>query len=463
MKLHSSNLELRAIKTICAGGKAGNRVLGKLHEDMLNTSAAQTAYRRIVALTRKGGELPSWQTLCEDPVISEKDRAVLQKFKKPSFKVKETKSSLNTLKKYAHKRGLLLLAEEIVNTLQEDQVDVEKLVNTTVDHVHKIRAGSKQAKVWRFGDKSNSGGMLKSIVKGKGVKGIPTYYDPWDNVNKVIPESAVMMLAGPTGGGKSQVALNMAMNQAEGGFTVCMGSFEMSPEENMVRMIARESQIPMHKVQRGQEGMSKAERKKAVKSYLNWEKRCKKSGGALFIVENETLPTPIEFLYSCKAYAPDIIIIDYLALMDGIDGDDDWRKLAEAVRQCKRFAKANKIPVVFLAQLADDGASLRYSKRMLDDCDIAWFWKADPEDREAGLLPVTHKKARNVNPVPFSFAADMSIASMKGATDKDIARAKKKRIDKASGGMGMKGKAIKGSDKKRVVLRDLASSNMDDL
>ena len=458
MKLHSPNLELRAIKTICAGGKASNQILGALSTEMLNTSAASTAYRRMIALTRKGGELPSWSTLCEDPIISESDRKTLRNFKKPTLKPKETQGALNLLKAYSYKRGLAILADNIMTTLSEDKVDIDALVNSAVDQIHKVRAGSKQAKVHKFGAGSNVKKMLKSIVKGTGIKGVPSFLEAWDDANKVIPQDACVMVAAPTGGGKSIFALNMGMNQAQGGFTVCLGSFEMTPESNMVRMIARQAKIPIHKIVQGEKGLTKKEQKRAVADYLAWEAKCDKSGGALYIVENETLPTVTEFLYSCKAYAPDIIIIDYLALLDGIDGDDDWRALAEAVRQCKRFATANRIPVVFLAQLSDDGQSLRYSKRMLDDCDIAWFLRADVEDKEAGILPVTHRKARNCSPVKFSLHTEYEFSYMRTATDKDKSGAVKKKTDK-TGSRSKDGKA----KAKRTVLRDLASASVDDL
>jgi hypothetical protein len=96
----------------------------------------------------------------------------------------------------------------------------------------------------------------------------------------------------------------------------------------------------------------------------------------------------------------------------GVGGDDAWKKLNEACRVAKSYAlRKNKI-VIVLAQLSDEGA-LKYAKGMLDHFDNAFFFVANEQTKEQGIVHVTQPKARNQDPSPFDLGLEyeyMSIA-----------------------------------------------------
>ena len=99
-------------------------------------------------------------------------------------------------------------------------------------------------------------------------------------------------------------------------------------------------------------------------------------------------------------YDYEVICIDYISLLKGVDGDDAWRKLNEASRAAKVYASTHNKVVILLAQLNDEG-SLRYSKGLLDHFNNAWFFVANQNTKERGFVSVTQPKARNADPTPF--------------------------------------------------------------
>ena len=406
MKIFSRSLELKILRRVCRGDDKGSFILGKLKKEYFHTSAGRHCFARIMSLVEKNG-IPSWETLGEDPVIGGEERKQIAKTGKLSDK--SLNGSLDNLKKYHAMRQMLSVTEKIYSRLHEDSVDVEKLQNEVADDLLKIRTGSKNAKIhWFGGKKNNTSDLIKNTLEETGVEGIPTGFKTWDRVNGVIPNEACMLVCSTTGSGKSIMAGQLCKNMAEMGYEPALTSLEMSARQLSARVISNLSSIPLEKFSL-KDGITENEKKKALKDYRKWVRLCGRASGGHMIYEPESTPTMNQLLYSLKPYDPDVIIIDYIALLDDVDGDNDWRKMSEAVRSAKRFAKSNRIPVIILAQLGDD-MQLRYSKRMLDDADIAWMWLGDSDAKENGVINIKHGKARNMNPIPFSLRIEWKYA-----------------------------------------------------
>lgn len=419
MKLSSDTLELRAIRTICSNKSYSAYLLGKMKQEYLHTEAAHAAYHRILATVRSGGEIPSMDMLSEDPMLSETIRSKLSKFKKKSLNEKEVDKALHRLNEYHITRNVLLLAEESVESLQGESVDVNKVLDSISDRVAQMRSGTANAKMWKFGSGNNTAEVINELLDGDGPNLIPTTFDAWDSVNGGIPDTACMIIAATTGGGKSISAASMCKNLAEIGYSPSVLPLEMSKVEMAARLVSAISEISVEKVVQGKKRLTPDEIKHIKKTYKAWINKVKEAGGSYMLYEPDSTPNMTQALYSMKAYAPDVIIIDYVALLDDVDGDDDWRKLSEAVREGKRFAKTNHIPVIILAQLGFD-KQLRYSKRMLDDADVAWVWAGDDEARETGIIHVSSPKARNMKPLNFDLFVEWEHTYMRDVTEKDL-------------------------------------------
>lgn len=457
MKLFSKNLELKIIKTICSGSKTSGYMLGKLAEDHIHTDAAQSAFRRISAIARKDGEIPSFSLLCEDPTLSDSVRTTLRDFDKPAFRKSEIEKSIKKIKQFHTLRGLLQLSENIVEQLSNDGVDVDEVLNDISNKIAQVRSGSIETRVYKFGVGNNTSELLNEIVEGEGISLIPSTIEAWDSVNGGIPITACVLMAATTGGGKSISASSMCKRLSERGYKPGVYSLEMSAKEVASRLIADVCNVPVHKVIRGKKGLTENERKHIQKTFSKWIKEVKENGGSYHLFDVDGSVTVTQALYNAKAYGVDIVVIDYVALLDGMDGDDDWRNLSEAVRQGKKFSRVHGIPVVFLAQLGDDG-KLRYSKRMLDDADIAFVWRGDEEAKETGIIHVSTPKSRNMTPINFEMMMDWEYTRMRDLTEDEVAKlGSYSNDDDDDSGKGKR----KGSKKK--VLRDITSGTKVDI
>lgn len=473
MKLSSPALELAVLRTICSGKPVGSQLLGMVNEQSFNLEAAKTIYQRIKTLTRNEGVIPDWRMLREDPIIPQNQRAEIKRAKPKLIPDEHIIKAAKMIKNYADARGLALMAEHILTQLSQENLEVDQVFKNVAEQMTAIKAGTQEAKLYKFGKDSNTDELERKVLRAKGRDGIPTGFDAWDKVNGSIARSDCMMIAGETGGFKSIVATNLGANMAEMGLDVAIGSFEMTMEQNTIRLMARSSGVNSTKIALGKKGLSKEERREVLKAHRAWKDKVARMGGYLGFYDPKITPTLEEFLYSVLAYSPDVIIIDYIALLDGIMGDDDWRQLAEAVRACKRFAVAHNILVIVVAQLAEGGESLRYSKRMLDDCDLAWFWSADEKVKESGIITVKHKKARLYTPITFQLKVQAEISMVrdvkKGEQTEAVLKSKNKKLKLDGGKLDHKSKGntvvtLSSSRKrKEFVLNDAGTGSLEDL
>lgn len=453
MKLFSSTLELRTIKTICSDGKKSGYLLGKVDSDNFHTEASSEAFRRITAIVKRDGKIPSYEILCEDPTLSDSTKNKLRDFGKAGFIKKDINNAIKKLKDYKSLRDLLKLSENIIEKLTNESVDYDQVINDISDEIAKVRSGSKETQVYRFGVGNNTSELLNKLIDGEGVKLIPSTFEAWDKENGGIPVTACVLIGANTGGGKSISASAMCKNLAERGWNPGVFSLEMSSEEVAARLVSAVSKVPVHKVIRGKKGLTEKEREHIRKTFSKWINQVKKNGGSYHLFDVDGSVSLNQALYTAKAYNVDVILIDYVALLEGVGGDDDWKKLSETVRAGKRFARANKIPVIFLAQL-DNALELRYSKRMKDDADIAFFWNGDEEAKESGIIHIVTPKARNMKPINFDMLMEWEYTYMRDLTEEELNNMSKE-VDEDNSGEGHK--------KKKKVLRDLTSSSSMDI
>jgi hypothetical protein len=91
----------------------------------------------------------------------------------------------------------------------------------------------------------------------------------------------------------------------------------------------------------------------------------------------------------------EVIIIDYVGLLAGLNGDDQWRAMSNVVRQAKIWTNRTGKTVIILAQMRFENGKpeLKYSKAILDHCNNAWAWQHIKVNGRDYLI-VTQMKAR---------------------------------------------------------------------
>jgi replicative DNA helicase len=216
-------------------------------------------------------------------------------------------------------------------------------------------------------------------------------------------------------GHNTAVALQLMRNFAEHGARVCVVSLEMSEGEVMVRNLSAYSRVEINKLIHA-ENMTPGEKDKVRKAYAARVKMLKQKDAAEVLnIPTEDL-TIDEILFSLKSFGYDVIIVDYISLLKGADGEDQWRQLGNIARFSKIFARNNNCIVMLLAQIGAEG-TIRYSKAVQEHANNAWYWVRDQKSKDTRILRIQQMKARNQEDFPFELLEEFQYMSVRDVPD----------------------------------------------
>lgn len=406
--LVSTKTELTVLRGLCSKNRLiSGKLLGAIDETYFFNEEAQDAYHRILGVITNTGERPFWTDLKEDPSLSEDTREFLDKCKVKIRKPEEAEAAVKTLNRYRQLRGLYYLGERLVGKLQKKKADESELIEHTSDALTKIRTTkSLRDLALHIGKNNNSYELVKKILFEDDVKNyLPTGFRDYDSKNGGIFLGSLFTIGGSTGGGKSAIASQLAINWTRQGERVVVVPLEMSQREQTGRILANLSEIDSRKIllQR----LSEDEKKLVIKKYKKFVRKSAKKGGRYTIFKPEQDMTIEEILSVVQVYGPRVVIIDYISLLKGVSGEDQWQKLSNVARYCKIWAANNNCIVVLLAQVSEEGR-IRYSQGIKEHSDYAWLFVTTKESRENEIINVEQGKGRNAELFPFSLRAQMS-------------------------------------------------------
>jgi len=225
-----------------------------------------------------------------------------------------------------------------------------------------------------------------------GLAGLASALDDLDNKLGGLHKSDLLILAGRPSMGKTSLATNIAFNIARAyrrgtlpdgttgavdGGVVGFFSLEMSAEQLASRILAEASEIPSHKIRRGD--MDEGEFRRFVDAAKALES-C-----PLFI--DDTAAIPISQIAARarrlkRTHGLDLLIVDYLQLVRGT-ADNRVQEIGEISMGLKAIAKELDIPVLALSQLSRQVESredkrpqlsdLRESGSIEQDADVVMF------------------------------------------------------------------------------------------
>jgi len=190
------------------------------------------------------------------------------------------------------------------------------------------------------------------------VIGIETPFSKFNMLTAGLQGSKLYVLAGRPGMGKTTIAENLVQYAALNGHSTGIFSLEMDNTENLDRMLAYDAEVDYQKIIKGT--TSRAEKEMLDKSAA---KMCECG----HILINDTAGLTIQEIRSearkmKKAYDVELIMVDYLTLIQGGDTERDDLRISDIARNMKNMAKELDIPVILLAQL-NRGVEQRQDKR----------------------------------------------------------------------------------------------------
>jgi replicative DNA helicase len=293
-------------------------------------------------------------------------------------------------------RSLINVSSSIICAAYEDDTDAFDLVEYA------------EKSILHIGNTSSQGGMvgIQSVVmdaiskinewrkNDSTLTGIPTGFPELDRATRGWQNGDLIVIAARPSGGKTAMALNLIRNAALNPVkpvVVAAWSLEMKATFLVLRMLAAESEIILHKIQTGRltdDEMDKLMRKGA--DVLN--------RANIYFDENSSVT-----MKSLKSKARrlkkknnlGLIVIDYLQLMSGdASRGNREQEISTISRELKNLAQELDVPVIALSQLSREGAknvswevppppsALRESGAIEQDADvIIMLWGANETEQ----------------------------------------------------------------------------------
>ena len=432
-KLYSLTMELYAIRTLTVEpeSRAAQELLAKLDESYFATEVCRTAFKVCQKSLRKKSELPDWEDLITDPSIDESIRDTLAECDlEPVTKKKKTVKLISRLGEYRRWRLLANVGKIVSKALNStDDINIDDAFSDVASVMNQQSSG-KNFRVLRIGKNSNSLKYVKKVLKGEAINYIPTGFNGFDSVNRGFPPGFILM-ASPTGRGKSTMLNQIAQNMAEQGAKVGFAPLEMSNEENLQRNIARVAKIEMTRLLDPQNKITKEDYKEIIAQWEAHDQKIEKNGGAIEFYEFDNAVSAESLAVTVQPFDLDVLIIDYLGLLDETSGDNQWQKLGDAAWFLHNWAKANGVVVIAAAQLSDEGL-LRYSKMLAEHAKFFWYWAPDDTARASGIYKITQRKARNASDHDFYLKFDLPKMTVTDAEKDEIEETEKQQKDSRS-------------------------------
>ncbi|HEX6062543.1 MAG TPA: replicative DNA helicase [Candidatus Limnocylindria bacterium] len=219
-----------------------------------------------------------------------------------------------------------------------------------------------------------------------------------------LQPSDLVLVAGRPGLGKTSLALCFIEHAAlREGKTCAIFSLEMSELQLVQRLISMNAEIDGNRIRRGRLSLPELQAISDASGRLQQAQ--------IFVEESSRLTVTDILAKSRRLQAErgklDLIVIDYLQLIEGAAGDDANRvqEVAKISRALKAIARELEVPLVALSQLSRQIetrgteptlSDLRDSGALEADADLVMFlWQKDQQDRKDGVVRLKLAKHRN--------------------------------------------------------------------
>jgi len=257
---------------------------------------------------------------------------------------------------------------------------------TKILNVVKTRKGTEFRTIQEVLFKTQSD--LEKLSKNKGeITGVQTGFFKLDKITSGFHPHELIIIAARPGMGKTAFALNLATNIAISGKTVALFNMEMSGEQLISRMLASVGQIEGGKLKNGN---LKNEDWKRVNEAIS------RLADTKMYIDDTAGMTIGEIRAKCRRLASmkdglDIIIIDYLQLIQGSDRYKGNRvqEVTEISRSLKTLAMELKVPVIALSQLSRsvEGKGRANNRPMLSD-----LRESGSIEQDADIVAMLHRE-----------------------------------------------------------------------
>lgn len=401
VKVVSPKAELAVLRGMCSRDKKiAGTLIANVDENYFYSPESLEIYHAIIRNMGVEGRSPSYRLMIEDPDISTEARDHFRDSVASIQTVSDANKATKILNRYRQKRGLFNLAAFVGDQLKSSKIDIDLVLHKTATALNVVRSKkSTDESFIHFGKNNSSMGLVNSILDDDNSEDtIPTGIEAFDEVSGGLARGALFTIGANSGGGKSVMASALAKNMAQRGYKVVLVPLEMSKREMTCRIMANVTNTDLTDII--QQRLATGEKELVRKRFKRWLKKVKEKGGRYTIFKPDEDMTIEEVMASVNAYDCDVVIIDYISLLKGVDGDDQVRALGQVARYAKINAENNHRVNILLCQVNDEG-KIKYARAISEHSANCWIWMANKETKETGITKIEQPKSRNSLSFPF--------------------------------------------------------------
>ncbi len=314
-------------------------------------------------------------------------------------------------------RELISASTTIINDAYEDSIDVFDLLDKAEKALFEITEQNLSTSYQPIN--VLVGRAMKQLEevskKEEGLTGIPTGFTDLDRLTSGWQPSDLIILAARPGMGKTSFVLSLARNAAlDFGKPVALFSLEMSNIQLTMRIISAEAGIEGSKLRNGQ--LEDDEWKRLMSA-------AEKIGAAPIIIDDTPALNIYELRAKCRRMKMQsdiqMIIIDYLQLMQGSGDGNREQEVSMISRSLKGLAKELEVPVIALSQLNRSVETRGGSKKPL----LSDLRESGSIEQDADIVSFIYR------PEYYKITEDEEGRSLKGVAEVIIAKHRNGALD----------------------------------
>ena len=282
------------------------------------------------------------------------------------------------------RRCLVSLSEEVLNRAKDPGWNEDSIHQYALTELQKLN---------RNGHEETVGHILEEIAlskqNGDEKVRISTGFDKLDDLIGDFESGEVFIIAARPGQGKTTLALNIALRQLDN-WSIAFFQYEMSARQLVCRLVSAIAEVPFIKLVRKMTTEEEDQRVQLAVEMLKEKKIhiCNK-------------PLTLESLYiemsqiKQKFGGVFIPFIDYLQLIPGGKGDNDYERITKTSRTLKNMATDLDLPLIALSQL-----SRRSEYREGQEPSLADLRGSGAIEEDASVVVMLHRAGFYNNEIP---------------------------------------------------------------
>ena len=305
----------------------------------------------------------------------------------------------NIVAEKALARNLISTCTELTTEAYDGQKETEALLDDAERRILQLSDTKNR------GDFASVGAVVEvtldkitKLYENKaGLTGLPTGFRDLDRMTSGLQPSDLILVAARPSMGKTAFTLNIAQNVGVRQHkTVAFFFLEMSQEQLVQRLLCQIAHIDSQKLRTGQ-----------LNSDEEWTRltdACDKLYESPIYIDDTPGISVAEMRSKARRlkseHGLDLIIVDYLQLMQGRNAESRQQEISEISRSLKALARELKVPLIALSQLSRSVESrqdkrpmlsdLRESGALEQDADIVSFlYREDYYDKETENQHIT--------------------------------------------------------------------------